>query len=159
MTIAIISLIIIALGLGAIFASRTWAPVIALLGLTLLYCYGPDGAITTAQWIFWGVACVIAFAICRMLPRPVSASRAGVPYIAGGATAGALVGMLMGSAGLIVGSALGAFLGALAYSRTPSGAIMDFPSKKFVNYLCAKGLPAVVVSCVFAMALIIIFYQ
>ena len=36
-------------------------------------------------------------------------------------------------------------MGGIAYTRTPAGrGIMQFPSRRFFNYLGAKGLPSIV---------------
>lgn len=96
--------------------------------------------------IFWGAATLIALGITYMIPQKVAYSHVGVGYISGGALVGAVVGMLTNTmAGVIVGSAAGVLLGGIAYTRTVRGReIMQFPSRRFFNYLGAKGLPAVV---------------
>ena len=82
-----------------------------------------------------------------MLPKKITSSRLGIGYIAGAALAGTFVGLAMSHEWMIIGAVAGATLGGIAYSRTPAGRIMEFPSSKFLNYLCAKGLPAVVTMC------------
>lgn len=105
-----------------------------------------------ASLVFWGVATVIALAISYMLPVSVATSRRGVGYIVGAIVAGAFVGLIVSHAWMIIGAVVGAILGAIAYSRTPQGRSMGFPSSRFFNYLCAKGLPAVVSVCIVATA-------
>lgn len=96
--------------------------------------------------LFWGVAAAIATGIPCMLPRQIARSRVGLTFIAGGALAGAAVGISANSmAAVIVGSACGALFGGMAFANTQAGRqVLTFPSKKFFNYLAAKGLPAVV---------------
>lgn len=94
--------------------------------------------------IFWSVATMIVLGLDRLLPSALSRSPQGQGYIAAGTLAAMVVGMLMSGAGIILGAAIGAFLGALAYSRTPAGQPLAFPSSPFMKFLCAKGLPAIV---------------
>ena len=53
---------------------------------------------------------------------------------------------------------LGAAMGQLAYSRTPAGKWMLFPSTQFWRYFAAKGLPAIVavsIVCIAVMGVVI----
>ncbi len=102
--------------------------------------------IDTSMLIFWGAAAVIATGISLMLPHAISGSRVGMPYFCTGALMGMALGMLTNtSAGIITGSAAGLLLGSVAYSRADKANRLDFPSRRFFNYLCAKGLPLIVV--------------
>lgn len=94
--------------------------------------------------IFWSVATLIVLGLDRLLPAAVSRASQGQGYIATGSFAAMAVGMLMSGAGIILGAAIGAFLGALAYTRTPAGQTLPFPSSPFLRLLCAKGLPVIV---------------
>lgn len=152
---SVITIILIALSalltiwsIGASFASWRWAAATAYLSLWPLY-YLPEFAISDSIMTFWGIAALIALGINYMLPFAVATSRQGMPYIAGGGLCGTMVGLVAASqAAVICGAALGAVLGGLAYSRTPRGRILDFPSTRFFNYLVAKGLPlTVTLSC------------
>lgn len=98
----------------------------------------------SATIIFWSVATLIVLGLYRLLPASVTRSSAGRGYISTGTLAGMVVGMLMSAAGIILGAAIGAFLGAFAYSRTPQGQPVAFPSSPFMQLLAARGLPAVV---------------
>lgn len=93
---------------------------------------------------FWGIAVFIVLGITSLLPKPLAQSTRGLGFIAGGAMAGTAAGMAVSAGASIAGSLIGASLGALAYNRTHSGAALKFPSSQFVQYLCAKGLPAAV---------------
>lgn len=94
--------------------------------------------------IFWGVAVVFVVANTMLLPDMVRFSRRGLGYIAGGALVGMALGLTMYRAATVIGgSILGALMGAIAYSRTSNGKVLEFPTVKFFNYLGAKGIPAV----------------
>lgn len=94
--------------------------------------------------IFWSIATLIVLGLDRLLPAALTRASQGQGYIATGTLAAMAVGMLLSGAGIILGAAIGAFLGALAYSRTPAGQALAFPSSAFTRFLCAKGLPAIV---------------
>lgn len=140
----VVSGLLLALTVVLTFMPRRAAAVSGYLAMAAAALSGAV-AYEASTYIFWAVATLISVAINYMLPGEVARSRAGVPYISGGALAGTAVGMAIGTvAGVIVGSALGAFLGALAYGSTVAGRPMSFPSAKFFNYLAAKGLPVIV---------------
>ncbi len=128
------------------FLPSRWSVVTAWAGL-LLTGIGSGVDIGVTIYIFWGVAAAIVMALSYLLPPDITRSTRGNGYIVGAALAGALVGLVLSHAGMIVGAVLGAFCGAMAYSRTPAGTTLAFPSGKFLNYLCAKGLPAVITMC------------
>ncbi|MDE7410560.1 MAG: hypothetical protein K2M94_00795 [Paramuribaculum sp.] len=146
-----LSNILALLTLVGTFASWRFAPATAWLSLLLLW-----GTIPTNTLLFWGITAVIALGINYLLPADVAKSRVGVSYIAGGALTAAIAGTLLSTWGTVIAAAIGAVLGSLAYSRTPSGNILEFPSKKFFNYLCAKGLPITVNISIIVMAATII---
>lgn len=153
--LTITGVLLLAAGVVLAFMPKSWSAPVAWLGLLLLRL----GADVDAPWstlLFWGCAALIAWGICVLLPKAVANSRMGVGYIVGASLAGTLVGMLLSAAGMIVGSALGAFCGALAFSRTPAGSVMRFPSRQFFNYLCAKGLVAVVTTCIAGEAFVLL---
>lgn len=156
-TVTIIGVLLLATGVVLAFVPKAWSAPVAWVGLWLLSL----GEAVTAPWstlLFWGVAALIAWGINIMLPKTVSNSKMGVGYIVGAALAGTLVGMLMNNAGMIIGAVAGAFCGALAFSRTPAGKPMVFPSRQFFNYLCAKGLVAVVTTCIAGEAFVLLHY-
>lgn len=93
---------------------------------------------------FWGVAALLVLCIDFLLPRRTVTSQAGLAYLGGGSLAGMLVGLIFSYPLMIVGAAAGAVFGAIAYSRTPGGNAIKFPSSQFIQYLCAKGLPVIV---------------
>lgn len=142
----IIACLALAASIVGIFASARWAAPAAFAGLALagLSEYVDFRAGT---YIFWFIATMIVVAISFMLPVQVVKSRVGTGYLAGAALAGTLTGLCIGHAGVIIGAVAGAFLGALAWSRTPSGRNVGLTSRKGVNYLCAKAFPIVITVC------------
>lgn len=124
------------------FLSWRWTPAVALGGFILIYIGG--GLTDTSLLVFWSVASLLVIALDFMLPRSISRSTRGLGYIAGGTLAGLFTGVLISPSWLVAGAVLGAMAGGMAYALTPEGRILRFPSAGFLNYLCAKGLPAVV---------------
>lgn len=146
---------LMALTAVAVFIPR-FPAVLAGYATMLLCNFGGVAYFSGETLIFWGVATLIVLGITYLLPRQVSASRVGVPFIAGGALVGVVVGMMANSmAGIIVGGLAGALFGGIAFANTATARqLMSFPSKKFFNYLAAKGLPAVVALAMAAACLI-----
>lgn len=141
---AVLSIVI---SLMAAFTARTWSPAAALASLAVLF-FTPGMEVSPDSLAFWSVAAVIALGINMLLPREISTSHVGVGYITGASLAGAFVGMLLSGAGIIIGAVAGALCGGIAFCRTPAGQVLGFPSRKFFNYLCAKGLPIVTVTSI-----------
>lgn len=142
----IISSILMAVSVVLAFLPSKWSVVIAWTGL-LTAAIGAGGDFPVATTVFWAIASIIVLIIDRLLPAEIAKASRGNGYIAGATLAGTLVGLVLSHAGMIVGAVIGAFCGAMAYSRTPAGNILAFPSGKFLNYLCAKGLPAIITMC------------
>lgn len=144
MLIAIICILLIVAGVALSFVSSLYGTVFSFLGLcaTGLLRY-VDYPFST--YLFWGTAVAIVVVLWFMLPRAVATSRRGLPYMAGASLAGAAIGMAIGGhAAIILGAVVGALMGGVAYGRTPAGRVLEFPSPRFFNYLCAKGLPAAI---------------
>ena len=133
--------------LGAIVLSFLDGSVAAVVAFAALCCTGfiPGIDPGATVFIFWGVAAAIVLGLRFMLSESVRRSRLGLPYITGAALAGMLVGLALSShAAIVAGAFIGAALGGVAYARTPAGKVLEFPSSRFLNYLCAKALPAIV---------------
>lgn len=154
--ICIVAIIIAAAAVIANFAARRWSCLLSFIAIALIYFLGNAGIPSQTLW-FWGSCTLLAWGICILLPRKVMDSRFGLNYIAVGALAGTFVGIIISFAAMIIGALLGAFCGALAFSRTPAGKTMRFPSGQFLNYLCAKGLPSAVCMCVAALTVYFTF--
>ncbi|MCM1292174.1 MAG: hypothetical protein NC111_01560 [Bacteroides sp.] len=158
MTIAaiIISIAAIATALWMAFTSRRLAPVCALCAYVILMVTSAKVP-TISSVTFWAVAAAIATAINYLLPPSISSSRAGLSYILVASVCGSVIGLLIAASGIILGAVVGALLGAIAFSRTPQGAVISRPLPKYVNYICAKGLPAVITICICMLSANIIF--
>jgi len=139
----ILGLTAMAASLVLIFVPWRWSAGMAFAGMVLVYS-GAPGIATWKLPVFWGIAAALTIVLNHTLPAAVATSRAGNGYIAGGAVMGLAVGAIITPAWMVTGTCIGAILGALALSRTPAGRALEFPSAKFISYLCAKGLPAAV---------------
>ncbi len=136
---------------------------ILLMLLSLYLCVRPHipaviaayGGLWLMQWSellvfpsvmlsYWGVMTMIVVIIVSMLPQPVVKATQGMRHITVGALAGMLLGATIGYAPMIIGAFAGALAGCVVFARTPKGSVLRFPSARFVQYFCAKGLPAVV---------------
>lgn len=145
MTEALTYIGLMGIGITIVLTFIPWRWTVLAAYATLWLCYlGEPGAAYPALLIFWGVAALIVTGLNILLPRQVVSSRVGVGYFAGGALTGLVLGLLIAAQWMVIGSAVGAILGAMAYSRTPAGSELGFPSRRFFNYLCAKALPIVV---------------
>lgn len=153
-TLAIIALLLAAAAVVGCFIPRFPAVVPAWIALLLMRLAGKPYA-TNQTLTFWGIAAVIVIMLAILQPRALTGARQGHAYVAGATIAGTLLGYLVSpvAATIILGGTVGAFLGTLAYMRTPKGPHFAVASSEFMQYLCAKGLPAVV-SC--AMAAIVV---
>ena len=60
------------------------------------------------------------------------------------AIVGVLLGIMMGQSYVLLGTIVGAMVGAMAYSRTPHGKWIRFAKSTFIQYFCARCLPAIV---------------
>ena len=72
--------------------------------------------------------------------------------------AGGMLGILLAPRIMVLGVILGAAMDQLAYSRTPAGNWMLFPSTQFWRYFAAKCLPAIVaisIVCIAVMGVVI----
>lgn len=145
----IITLILAGAGLLLSFRKTMAATLSAYASVVCASLSGTDSwpEVSSDSLLFWGVATVIVTGLTYMNSRNKLLS--GVPraYIACGAIAGSLLGFIAShtSAAMITGAATGALLGAFAYYRTPAGAKTCTDRRIFTDYVCAAGLPAVVI--------------
>lgn len=153
----LITVILLLAGLGLVFASNRYGIIVVYTGLCVAAAKASLPTVSTL--IFWGIATVIVVILSFMLPKSISGSRRGLGYIAGAALAGAMTGLVISHAWMIIGGVVGAILGGIAYSKTPAGKALGFPSSKFLNYLCAKGLPAVIAVCMAGTALLWLIFK
>lgn len=102
-------------------------------------------AVKTSTFLFWGIATALVAGLAYMSPRgEPDGQRASNLYIGASAIAGCLLGIIVGPRIMVLGVVLGAFVGQLAYSRTPAGKWMRQPTSTFLQYFAAKCLPAIV---------------
>lgn len=137
------SIVILALATGLVFVTGPFGVICSYLGLAVA-SIALSTAPSLATLIFWGVAAAIVVMLNILLPKNVANSRLGVNWLAVGSVAGMLVGLTMGHAAMVIGAVVGMLFGGVAFAKTPKGSALGFPSSKFFNYLCAKGLPMVV---------------
>lgn len=150
----ITALVLAAAAVGLSFIPQFPAVVAGWLALLCAHL-GGFPFINSKVLIFWGAASIIVIMLGILQPKVLTPTRSGQGYVVGGATVGAILGLLAANvtASIIAGSIIGAVLGAVAYMRTPKSPRLKLTSPLFVQYLCAKGLPAVV-SC--SMAAIVV---
>lgn len=141
----IAALVLAGLGVGCTFVPRLPHVLVGYASMLVMHFAGAP-AIDGRMLLFWGVAAAIVLAVDWLQPRALTAARQGHGYVAGGTLVGAAWGYLISpsQATIIAGAFLGAFLGAMAYMRTPSGPRFGLASREFVQYTCAKGLPDIV---------------
>lgn len=137
---------------------RWVAAVPAFAGMALLHwSYTID--VKTMTFIFWGIATLITVGLFYLQPsgEPDGHSSSNL-YVGLTAMAGGMLGILLAPRVMVLGVILGAAMGQLAYSRTPAGKWMLFPSTQFWRYFAAKCLPAIVaisIVCIAVMGIVI----
>lgn len=141
----ILTLSLCAIALAACFVPRVSAALIAY-GAMICAHYTSGVPVRSRELVFWGIATAIVLGLRSLHGNDGMDRRSARAYIAGGAAAGAFVGVIVWplAAGAIVGSAAGTFLGAVAYMRMPSGPHLPINSRGFVEYLAGRGLPLIV---------------
>lgn len=122
------------------FIPRIPAAAAAFIAL-LLASFSAIFPFSTAQLCFWGVATLIAVALTYLRPaNPVPSSPLRY-YIVGGALAGSVIGLAIGSkSAVIIASAVAAWLALVAFKRTPAGRNLSTD----LNTFAALALPAIV---------------
>ena len=150
MTLTVFQILSIALAIAAVtacFFPRIPSALAAWLGLLTAHFAGAP-YINAKVLTFWAVASVIVLMLGYLQPKALTRTRAGVAYVATGTIAGTAVGYACApvAASFIIGAIVGAFLGTVAFMSLPKGPKKNIGSPEFIQYLCAKGLPAVV-SC------------
>lgn len=128
-------------GLVLAFFPRFPAALVSFAAMLVAHFSGLVTFDSTQLW-FWGIAAAMGAGIAWLVPG--SGDRQCRLYTVGGALVGALVGLVGGTvAWVVIASAAGAFLGFVAYSRTPRGHMAGVSITSF-DRMAALGLPAVV---------------
>lgn len=130
---------------------------------SVIASYGGLWALLLGDWLdvpmrmltYWGAMVVVVLIITSMQQRTLVKATQGMVHICLGALTGMALGAVGGYALMVVGAAVGATLGAVVFARTPGGSGLDFPSQRFLQYLCAKGLPAVISVSIIGIAILI----
>ncbi|MBQ6167093.1 MAG: hypothetical protein IJK41_06685 [Muribaculaceae bacterium] len=125
----------------------------AYIGMALLHLsYYID--VKPMTFAFWGIATLIVVGLFYLQPsgEPDGHSDSNL-YVGFGALAGGMLGILLAPRIMILGVILGAMIGQFAYSRTPNGKWMLFPSTHFWRYFAAKCLPAIVAISIVCIAI------
>lgn len=148
-TLSVIALILAAVSLGLAFVKIAPTALSAYASIVCACFCGAGGNIEVSHdsLLFWGVATVIVLGLSLLNSDNPLLSFASKAYVLIGAIAGGLLGFATShsSATLLTGSAIGAVLGAFAYSRTHAGISTGRDRRIFADYVCAAGLPAVVI--------------
>lgn len=122
---------------------RFAAAVPAYVGLCLLH-WSTSIFLPVRTLVFWGLVAAVCLCLNLLLPKGEPDGRpTGNIYVALGSIVGMLLGMAMEARILVLGVIIGAFVGQFAFSRTPHGKWLKFPSATFIHYFCAKSLPAI----------------
>ena len=139
-------------GVAMMFVPRLPAVVAAFLSLLCAYFSGAS-YISEPVLVYWSAAALIVLVLRGLGRKDGYGDIRGNAYISAGAVVGAFLGFAVAptSGAVILGSALAAFIGAVAYMRTP-GAGFPVASGQFVQFLCARGLQAVVTVSVSAVS-------
>jgi hypothetical protein len=134
------------------------AAVPAYVGLVLLH-WSYYIAVPVVTFVFWGIATAITVGLFYLQPSgEPDGNRSSNLYVGFTAMAGGMLGILLAPRIMVLGVILGAIMGQLAYSRTPAGRWMLFPSTQFWRYFAAKCLPAIVaisIVCIAIMGIVI----
>ena len=145
-----VCVLLIIVALVMTFKSKRYAVAVAYAVLCIAGLIAP-AELSMTPLIFWGVALVAVLVIDMLLPADIAKSNQGLGYIAGGGAVGMFIGLLIPA--VVLCTATGGILGGIAYAKTPEGKPLEFPSSKFLSYLCAKGFPAVIAICIIGVSI------
>ncbi len=152
-------LAIIALVAAVVLLVKPWwvAAVPAVAALLLLIWGKYITYMPTWKVALWVGAAIVAVGLRYLSPKGEPDGRnTGNVYIGLSALAGALLGMVLSPDFILIGTILGAFIGMMAYSRTPQG---GWVKHGLVQYFCNKCLPAIVAAALVGTSIEgIIFY-
>jgi len=148
----------LAAALALVLRPRWVAAVPAYAGLWLMH-WSYYIAVPMSTFIFWGIATLLTVGLFYLSPSgEPDGHRSSNLYVGFTSMAGGMLGILLAPRLLVLGVILGAAMGQLAYSRTPNGKWMLFPSTQFWRYFAAKCLPAIVaisIVCIAIMGVVI----
>lgn len=155
----ILSVLAIILAVAGLILAFRYPIASAVAGYAAVVCAcvgdaGGEFAVSANVLLFWGVAAVIVLGLSMLNSGNPMLTRLPLAYATAGTAVGAVLGLCFShtAAAVTAGSALGAFLGSLAFTRTPSGAVLRKARHAYIDYLCGAGLPAVVCCSMAAVA-------
>ena len=156
MSIALLILGIILLASSVYFNLRPHIPAVipAYGGLWVLQ-WGEWLTMPSVMLSYWGVMVMIVIIITSMQPQTIVKATQGLPHITIGSVCAMLTGATIGYAAMVIGAFAGAIVGGIYFARTPKGKGLAFPSKRFLQYLCAKGLPTVITVSLLGIAIMV----
>ncbi len=138
------------------------AAVPAWAAMMLLYWGEYILPVTLPTWkiAMWTMATAIVVLLRRYQPAGEPDGRnTGNLYIGLASVVGALLGIAMGANYVLLCTIVGATVGLMAYSRTPHGKWIKFASSTFIQYFCARCLPAIVAVAIMGISVeSILFY-
>lgn len=146
------------LGLYLCLRPHVPSPIPSYAGIWLLQWSGMAD-FPAAALSYWGIMTAIVVAVGCMLPPALVKATQGLPHITVTSFAGMSLGLTFGYAPMIIGAALGAVAGTVFFARTPKGAGLQFPSSRFLQYLCAKGFPVVVSVSLIGIAVLVVLAE
>ncbi len=134
---------------------KPWLPAAlpAYAALCLLH-WSTSIYLPVKTFVFWGLATAICLGISYMSPKgEPDGHNTGNYYIGIGAIVGCLLGILVSARIMVLGVVIGALMGQMAFSKTPHGKWLKFPSVTFIHYFCAKSLQAIVAAAMVGIAI------
>ncbi len=138
------------------------AAVPALVAMLLLYWADFFQSASLPVWkiAIWTMATAIVVMLRRYQPDgEPDGHNTGNLYVGLASIMGALLGIATGPNFVLIGTIIGAVIGLMAYSRTPRGKWIKFASSTFIQYFCARCLPAIVAVAIIGICLeSILFY-
>ncbi|MGM9803003.1 MAG: hypothetical protein ACI308_02380 [Muribaculaceae bacterium] len=149
----ILGLISLLAALLLVFKPKFPGAVAAYIAVFLLHA-STHIYLTTSTLVFWACATVIVAVLHYLQPKgEPKESRASNLYIGLGGIAGLMAGLAIDARVMILGVIVGVFLGLIAYTRTPNGRWLKFPTFTFIQYFCAKALSAIVAIAIVGLAI------
>lgn len=133
---------------------KPWVPAspLAYAALCLLH-WSTSIYLPTRTFVFWGIATALCLGLHYMLPKgEPDGHNTGNCYTGIAAIAGCLLGILVDARVMVLGVVIGTTVGLLAFSKTPHGKWLKFPSVTFIKYFGAKALPAIVTTAMVGIA-------
>ncbi len=152
MILLIAGIVMMAVALVLLFKPWYVAALPAYCGLCFLHFSDKLPLYPTWVLIFYGAATLMVMGLRYISPKGEPDGQiTGNLYLGLGALMGCLLGMI-DPRFMLLGTIIGTIIGQIAFSRTPNGKWLLFSKSNFIQYLCAKGLPAIVAVAMMGLA-------